>query len=80
MFMCSYRSKETVVNKITQASGFRGSPVFSCQCFHCQGPGSVLGRGTKISQALQHGQLIIKSHRSVDGMERCLLLERIGEA
>ena len=56
MFMYNYRSKETVVNKITQTSGFHGSPVFSSQCFHCQVSSSVLGRETKISQALQHGQ------------------------
>ena len=25
-------------------------------CFHCWGPGSVLGRGTKILQATRHSQ------------------------
>ena len=35
---------------------FPGSPVVRIQCFHCWGPGSSPGRGTKITQALRCGQ------------------------
>ena len=29
---------------------FPGRPVVRTQCFHCQSPGSIPGRGTKIQQ------------------------------
>ena len=32
---------------------FHGSPVGKTLCFHGQGPGSIPGQGTKISQAVQ---------------------------
>ena len=35
---------------------FHGGPVGKTLCFHGQGPGSIPGQGTKISQAVQWGQ------------------------
>ena len=35
---------------------FPGSPVVSTRCFQCQGPGWIPGQGTKIPQAMWHGQ------------------------
>ena len=35
---------------------FPGGPVVRTQFFHCQGPGSIPGQGTKISQATGHSQ------------------------
>ena len=32
---------------------FPGHPVVRTQCFHCHGPGSIPGQGTKIMQATQ---------------------------
>ena len=32
---------------------FPGRPVVRTQCFHCHGPGSIPGQGTKIMQATQ---------------------------
>ena len=40
---------------------FPGGPVVKTWCFHCSGPGSTLGWGTKISQATWHGQKEKKS-------------------
>ena len=36
--------------------GFPGSPVVRTRRFHCHGPGSIPGQGTKITQAAQHSQ------------------------
>ena len=36
--------------------GFPGGPAVRTQSFYCGGPGSVLGQGTKIPQAVWHGQ------------------------
>ena len=44
---------------------FPGSPVVKTRCFHCQGPGSIAGRGTKIPQATQHGQKEKKKSDSI---------------
>ena len=33
---------------------FPGGPVVRTRCFHCGGPGSIPGWGTKIPQATQH--------------------------
>ena len=38
---------------------FSGSPVVRTLGFHCQGPRPVPGQGTKILQALRHGQKIV---------------------
>ena len=35
---------------------FLGGPVVRTRHFHCQGPGSIPGQGTKIPQAMRHGQ------------------------
>ena len=35
---------------------FPGHPAVVSPCFHCHGPGSGPGQGTKIAQATQHGQ------------------------
>ena len=35
---------------------FPGGPVVRTLCFHCWGPGSILGWGTKTLQAVQWGQ------------------------
>ena len=35
---------------------FPGGPVVRIWHFHCWGPGSIPGQGTKISQATRHGQ------------------------
>ena len=35
---------------------FPGDPVVGTPHFHCQGPGSIPDRGTKISHAIQHNQ------------------------
>ena len=35
---------------------FSGSPVVRTPLFHCRGPGSILGQGTKILKAMQCGQ------------------------
>ena len=35
---------------------FPGSPVVRTWCFHCGGPGSIPGEGTKILQATQCGK------------------------
>lgn len=35
---------------------FPGSPVVMIWCFHCRALGSILGQGTEIPQAAQHGQ------------------------
>lgn len=35
---------------------FPGSPVIKTLHFHCRGPGTIPGRGTKISKASRHGQ------------------------
>ena len=35
---------------------FPGFPVVRTMCFHCQGPSSVPGQGTKIPQAVQYSQ------------------------
>ena len=32
---------------------FPGRPVVRTQCFHCHGPGSIPGQGTKIMHATQ---------------------------
>ena len=40
---------------------FPGGPLVKTWCFHCSGPGSILGWGTKISQAMWHGQKEKKS-------------------
>ena len=46
-----------ILCKETKASwGFPGGPVVRTQHFHCQGPGSIPGWGTKIRQAMQCGQ------------------------
>ena len=36
---------------------FPGGPVVRTQCFHCQSPGSIPGRGLKTSQAMWHSQI-----------------------
>ena len=36
---------------------FPGGPVVRIPGFHCQGPGSIPGRGTEIPQAMQHSQI-----------------------
>ena len=38
--------------KIRETREFPGSPVARTWCFHCQGPGSIAGQGTKIPQAV----------------------------
>ena len=35
---------------------FPGGPVVRTQCFHCRGPGSIPGQGTKIPKAVLQGQ------------------------
>ena len=35
---------------------FPGSLVVMIWCFHCRALGSILGQGTEIPQATQHGQ------------------------
>ena len=35
---------------------FPGDPVIRTPCFHCPGPGSIPGLGTKILQVMQYGQ------------------------
>ena len=40
-----------------------GGPVVRTWCFHCWGPGSIPGQGTKILQAMWHGQ---KKKKSLD--------------
>ena len=50
-------------NKVIEAEGFPGGPVVKTPCFHCCGPGSIPGRGTKILQASRSSQknkIIIK--------------------
>ena len=42
-------SKKT--DKEIRRREFPGSPVVRTRCFHCQGPGSIPGQGTKILQA-----------------------------
>ena len=37
---------------------FPGSPMVRTQGFHCHGPGSIPGQGTKIPQAMWHDQEI----------------------
>ena len=37
---------------------FPGGLVVRTQCFHCKGPGSIPGQGTKILQAVWTGQKI----------------------
>ena len=43
-------------NKIQQDREFPGGPVVRTRCFHCQGPGLVPGRGTKIPRAVRRSQ------------------------
>ena len=40
----------------TTIKDFLDSPVVKTQHFHCHGPSSIPGQGTKILQALWHGQ------------------------
>ena len=35
---------------------FPGNPLVRTECFHCQGPGSIPGWGTKLLQATHSGQ------------------------
>ena len=42
--------------KLEQAGEVPGGPVVRTWCFHCQGPDSIPGRGSKIPQAAWHGQ------------------------
>ena len=50
---------------------FPGSPVVRTQCFHCQGPGSIPDRGTKILQAVQCGQKRKKKKKKKKVMNSC---------
>ena len=45
---------------------FPGCPVVRTWCFHCCGPGSIPGRGTKIPQATQCGQKKKKKDHAKD--------------
>ena len=40
--------------------------------FHCQGPGSIPGRGTKIPKAAKHGQKIKKIKGKLEFYKRLL--------
>ena len=48
-----FQSNITNLIKKTNAK-FPGSPVVRTQCFHCWGPGSIPGWGTKIPEAVLH--------------------------
>ena len=48
---------------------FPGSPVVRIQCFHCWGPGSIPGQGTKILQAAQLGQKTNKQNHNNKNMD-----------
>ena len=55
---------------------FPGGPVVRTQCFHCWSQGSVPGPGTKIPQAVWHGQKKGKSKnneslKSIDNGKQC---------
>ena len=49
--------------KIQRMWEFPGCPVVRTQCFHCPGQGSIPFRGTKMPQAMQHGQKKKKDYR-----------------
>ena len=49
--MINPRRQEYVVIKSTDSREFPGSPVVRTLHFHCEGPGSIPGRGTKILQS-----------------------------
>ena len=42
---------DSFMNSVTSIREFPGVPVVGTLCFHCWGPGSIPGQGTKISQA-----------------------------
>ena len=54
--------------KITQVREFPGSPVVRTQHFHCGGPGSIPGQGTKITQVAWYSQRG-KSTQIMTGLE-----------
>ena len=45
-----------LIGSVRKCWEFPGSPAVRTRHFHCGSPGSILGRGTKIPQAVQHGQ------------------------
>ena len=46
---------------------FPGGPVVRTLCFHCWGPGSIPGQGTKIPQNVQRNQKRKKKKDCGDG-------------
>ena len=50
------RSIGSIQYKKKKKGEFPGGPVVRTWRFHCRGPGSIPGQGTKIQQATQHGQ------------------------
>ena len=51
---------------------FPGGPVVRTQCFYCQGPGLIPGRGTKILQATWRGQKGGEKKKKAGGLQRNL--------
>ena len=49
-------SHRRMILKISRKGEFLGGPVVGTQRFHCQGQGSIPGRGTKILQAMWCGK------------------------
>ena len=47
---------ESIIKKKKNCGKFPGGPMIRTWCFHCCGPGSIPGQGTKILQAAQSGQ------------------------
>ena len=45
---------------------FPGSPVVRTWCFHCQGPGSIPGRGTKTHKVPKKEKKRKKSHSKME--------------
>ena len=53
---------------------FPGGPVLRTPHFHCQGPGSIPGQGTKIPQAAQHDQKRKKKKKILKWNENASLI------
>ena len=57
---------------------FPGGPVVRAPCFHCEGPGSIPGQGTKILQAARCGQKKKKSTHVGEYVEKGEPLYTVG--
>ena len=56
--MCFQRSSMLWPISRLHSCEFPGGPVVRILCFHCWGPGSISGKGTKILQAKWCGQIL----------------------